>query len=70
MQTVDLVFEQTYKVYDLVTDTWNGGYKYLGYDIATRRFFFRTSNPYYSEYGQTYMFISLDPEDIKHRVQL
>ncbi len=69
MEILDLVPEQGYEVYDYLTQTWNAGYEYLGYDIIIRRCFFRFREQYDSNCGQTYAFISLDPEDIKHRVR-
>jgi len=70
MEIINLVPELKYEVYDYLTETWNSDYEYLGYDMIIRRCFFRFQEQYDSNLGQTYMFISLDPEDIKHRVRL
>ncbi len=65
----NLVIGNEYDVYDQLSDVWNGGYEYLGYDVVQRRYFFRFKESYDLTFGQTYMFISIYPEDVKSMVR-
>lgn len=65
----NLVIGNEYDVYDQLSDVWNGGYEYLGYDVVQRRHFFRFKESYDLTFGQTYMLISIYPEDVKNMVR-